>query len=431
MAVTALALADGEPSAVVTIGGNCERSAAVIGSAAKEVCTSVRVVAIDPQEGEVGELDQDRRIGPFPFEKFGENVETSGLTHVVEPIKRSLKVSWNQPISLLFIDGLDDYDDLSREFQYFEARLVSGGYAAFYNYTGTYAGVKLFVDELLASGRYHKLFYVDILIVLQKLLPDELPSRNCNTKSDGTVASMSCPDAPGRDAGDPNLRSSAGRAATTVSSSSLIADPESDMTEVEQQSLATRLERQRKGIAILQEVLRNEMARREEMVGERDDKLEKLLAQYHEEVGKRDGIIGEVLEEKRLQIEKRDRIISDLNTQLQTEVAKRDRMINDLHAKLQTNVPQREVVSSERHAELQSKLAERDNAIAKLEPPLKGSLAEGNQTRAHLNDKRDAELNERDKTIHKLQSQLEEIHHSKTWHILRFYLALRQKLGWG
>ena len=430
MATTSLALLRGEPSAVVEVGSYCGRSTLVLAAVVKEVCPSIKVFAIDPHEGELTAPDQGLREEPPSLEVFRKNIETAGLTNVVKPIlKHSSEVLWDEPISLLFIDGLHDYENVSRDFHHFGPWVVSGGYVAFHDYGETYPGVKVFVDELLASGNYQRLQCVDILIVLQKLLPDELPSRN--TKSDGTVASMSYPDAPGRDAGDPNLRSSAGRAATTVSSSSLIADPESDMTEVEQQSLATRLERQRKGIAILQEVLRNEMARREEMVGERDDKLEKLLAQYHEEVGKRDRIIGEVLEEKRLQIEKRDRIISDLNTQLQTEVAKRDRMINDLHAKLQTNVPEREVVSSERQAELQSKLAERHNAIAKIEAPLKGSLAEGNQARAHLNDKRDAELNERDKTIHKLQSQLEEIHHSKTWHILRFYLALRQKLGWG
>ena len=78
------------------------------------------------------------------------------------------EVRWDQPISLLLIDGLHDYANVSRDFFHFEKWVASNAYVAFHDYADYFPGVKAFVDELLRSGQYRKVSLVKSMMVLQK-----------------------------------------------------------------------------------------------------------------------------------------------------------------------------------------------------------------------------------------------------------------------
>jgi hypothetical protein len=89
--------------------------------------------------------------------------------------KHSYEVTWDKPIQILFIDGLHDYTNVARDFFQFERWVVPGGYIAFHDYAEYYPGVKSFVNEILASGRYRQVHYVGSMMIVEKLDP-EIPS---------------------------------------------------------------------------------------------------------------------------------------------------------------------------------------------------------------------------------------------------------------
>jgi hypothetical protein len=157
------------PHAIVEIGSYCGRSTVVLGSAARAHRADARVYAIDPHDGVVGALDQGLQSGPSTLGRFQKNVVDAGLQDVVVTIqRRSYDVAWSQPVSLLFIDGLHDYANVSRDFHHFEAHVVPGGYVAFHDYASYYPGVKTFVNELLASAGYEQVVCIRSMMLLRK-----------------------------------------------------------------------------------------------------------------------------------------------------------------------------------------------------------------------------------------------------------------------
>jgi glycosyltransferase involved in cell wall biosynthesis/predicted O-methyltransferase YrrM len=154
---------------VVEVGSYCGRSTVVLGSVLKAVAPGGRIHAIDPHDGVVGALDQGLRGGPSTLARFETNVAAAGLSEIVVTVqKRSYEVDWQEPISLLFIDGLHDYANVARDFYHFESKVVPGGLIAFHDYADYYPGVKAFVNELLSKTGYERVVCVRSMMLLRK-----------------------------------------------------------------------------------------------------------------------------------------------------------------------------------------------------------------------------------------------------------------------
>jgi Methyltransferase domain len=113
----ARALLEGPPGgALVEVGSYCARSTVVLGTAVSALAPSARVHAIDPHKGEVSMLGGGvARLTPT-LEAFRLNISRAGLAHVVETIpSRSFETVWRRPISLLLVDALHDYANVSRD----------------------------------------------------------------------------------------------------------------------------------------------------------------------------------------------------------------------------------------------------------------------------------------------------------------------------
>ena len=173
MATTVLALIEGEPQAVVEIGSFQGRSTVVLGTVVKAVCPETRVYAIDPHEGQVTIEGGKTDTYPPTLQMFERNIAEAGLAEVVETIQNlSYEIEWDKPISLLFIDGLHDYQNVARDFQHFDAWLVPGGYVVFDDYdAASCPGVVTCVDEIIESGRYREVQRSGRMIATQKLAP--------------------------------------------------------------------------------------------------------------------------------------------------------------------------------------------------------------------------------------------------------------------
>ena len=159
-------------SAVVEIGSFCGRSTAVLGSVVQSLGASTKVYAIDSHEGVVGAANSRGGIISLgsTLEMFRRNITENALTAVVETlVKRSYEVCWQKPIAFLLIDGLHDYDNVSRDFRIFEPWVVDGGYIAFHDYAEYYPGVKTFVDALLALPEFELIHCVKSMIVVRKI----------------------------------------------------------------------------------------------------------------------------------------------------------------------------------------------------------------------------------------------------------------------
>jgi hypothetical protein len=173
LAACSRALSDPGPGTVVEVGSYCGRSTVVLGSVVQALRppgeTGFRVHAIDPHLGQVGAVGQGIQNGRPTLERLQANLAAAGLTETVEVIRQcSYEVEWSRPIAFLLIDGLHDYFNVSRDFDHFEKWVVPGGYVAFHDYADYYPGVRAFVDELLAAGRYERVHLAHSLMVVCK-----------------------------------------------------------------------------------------------------------------------------------------------------------------------------------------------------------------------------------------------------------------------
>ena len=101
---------------------------------------------------------------------FKKNIESAGIADVVKHIRNnSINIEWQLPVSFLFIDGLHDYINVSRDLRHFSDWLIPRAYIAFHDYARYFPGVIRFVEELFTSTTYTKFHQADSLIILQKL----------------------------------------------------------------------------------------------------------------------------------------------------------------------------------------------------------------------------------------------------------------------
>ncbi|MDB5145993.1 MAG: glycosyltransferase, partial [Mucilaginibacter sp.] len=159
-----------KPNSIVEIGSFQGKSTVIFGSVVKAFFPESKVFAIDPHNGIVGATDQlIEELSPT-LDAFQNNIQQQELTGVVELIKDySFNVKWDQPISLLFIDGLHDYPNVSRDFHHFSKWVSKGGYIAFHDYADYFPGVMAFVNEILSTGDYIQTGKALSLIVVQKV----------------------------------------------------------------------------------------------------------------------------------------------------------------------------------------------------------------------------------------------------------------------
>ena len=157
------------PHAIVEIGSYCGRSTVVLASVVRALEPEARVYAIDPHDGQVGAVGRRLNATPPTLARFEANVAAAGVRDVVVTVqRRSYETEWAKPISLLFIDGLHDYSNVSRDFRHFESWLVPGGYVAFHDYAPYYPGVQAFVNEVLAGAPYERVHCAGSTMLLRR-----------------------------------------------------------------------------------------------------------------------------------------------------------------------------------------------------------------------------------------------------------------------
>jgi predicted O-methyltransferase YrrM len=176
------AIAGRTAPAIVEVGSYCGKSTIVLAAAARSVNPPARVYAIDPHEGEVGARDtlEGVRSEAPTFERFRANVAAAGVDDLIHAIRRrSYDVPWQSPIAFLFVDGLHDYENVSRDFRHFEPCLSEGAYVAFHDCDDNYPGVQALVAGLAGDVSYEEVGRAASLVVFRR--------RRASTVNTGSV----------------------------------------------------------------------------------------------------------------------------------------------------------------------------------------------------------------------------------------------------
>lgn len=271
------------PHALVEVGSYCGRSTVVLGNVVKAVCPASKLYAIDPHKGETAPGESTSRL---TLERFRDNIESAGLSLVVETVpKYSFEVAWNQPISFLLIDGFHDYLNVSRDFRHFRGWLAPGSYVAFHDYDVQYPDVKVFVNELLASGSFQELQLAGSLMVLEKKMND------------------------------------------------------TEQISPKPLELANRLRRHEQGVAVLRDILRDMIRRSAADRAERDRMIDGLQQELFQKVEERDRIIRGLQAELHEKVGECNQIIRKLQAELHTKVGERDKIILELQSALAGSQP--------------------------------------------------------------------------------------------
>lgn len=154
---------------LVEIGSYQGRSTVVLGGVLKALSPESRLYAIDPHEGTVGAADKKLSKGVPTFDAFMANITGAGVAAVVQPMRSlSYETVWDQPIDLLFVDGLHDRENVERDFRHFEPYLTPGALVLFHDYAGYYPGVVAFVDALVASEGWRIVERASSMVLLER-----------------------------------------------------------------------------------------------------------------------------------------------------------------------------------------------------------------------------------------------------------------------
>jgi predicted O-methyltransferase YrrM len=138
---------------IVEIGFWKGYSTVFLAKASQLSCKKV-IYAIDPHVGSPEHQGQGR---VWTFDIFRQNIQKAGVADMVSPIvKTSLEASasFHQPIELLFIDGLHEYEGVSDDCKAWLHKVIDGGFVAFHDFdTRPWPGVKKAVIEYIFRNK--------------------------------------------------------------------------------------------------------------------------------------------------------------------------------------------------------------------------------------------------------------------------------------
>ena len=134
---------------IVEIGSWLGKSTCWIAQALEEMDKKNNFYAIDPHVGSIEHKGFIKAVGGTTYELFIQNLHKHHLENKVTPIR---KMSYDalsyvkEPISLIFIDGSHEYEDVKKDFDQWFPKVKIGGIIAFHD--NNWTGVKKVLDKL-------------------------------------------------------------------------------------------------------------------------------------------------------------------------------------------------------------------------------------------------------------------------------------------
>ena len=158
-------------ASVVEVGSYCGRGTVVLARASTNPLRG-RVHAVDTFDGVVGSSSTGLHRGEPTWDRFRALIEESGLTdRVVAHRGRSQDVDWDQPVSMLVVDGWHDYDSVRADVDRFASNVVVGGTVAFHDHAAYAPDVARVLSELVGTGEWERVGQVGTLAGVRRTRP--------------------------------------------------------------------------------------------------------------------------------------------------------------------------------------------------------------------------------------------------------------------
>lgn len=156
---------------IVEIGSWKGKSTIWLGNGSK-AGQSVPVYAVDPH---IGFPDVPETYGVIKtFEEFKRNIEAAGVDDVVTPLvmtSEEAAAGFTEPVALLFVDGVHQYEYVKSDFEYWFPKVRDGGVMVFHDTAGpAHTGAKRFVEQTVyRSRRFRGARFVDSATIVEKV----------------------------------------------------------------------------------------------------------------------------------------------------------------------------------------------------------------------------------------------------------------------
>jgi len=173
--VTEAALRNRNPSGrlnIVEVGSHKGRSTVAMGLTLAALSQAGTIYAIDPHEGVRSGRNDRIYKGGQTYHDFLDNIKRFGLEEFVRCVRsKATETRIEVPISLILIDALHLFENVSEDFRHFEKSIVRKGLIAFHDYREEFPGVVEFVNSLIRAENapYRKIHQAHSLIVLENV----------------------------------------------------------------------------------------------------------------------------------------------------------------------------------------------------------------------------------------------------------------------
>jgi len=133
--------------------------------------SGIKVHAIDPHTGSPQHLEMFGNT-IWTFEEFKQNIQRAGMTDLVEPhvdFSESVAKTFNQPVELIFVDGLHEYEGVKGDFDAWFPKVVDGGSMVFHDATSWEGVLRVMEEDVFLSRHFRKCRFTHSVVYAQKV----------------------------------------------------------------------------------------------------------------------------------------------------------------------------------------------------------------------------------------------------------------------
>ena len=165
--------------AIVEIGSYLGESAIALARGAADGAGAPRVHCVDPwigpTPGTTGQDPLNLGTGDAWYAAFLDNIEIAGVAdqitvHRETSAEAASRWTAEQPIGLLFIDAVHDYDPILQDYTLWSPYVVEAGWLAFHDFSSGFPDTERVINEhVLPSGLWSRVKLTNSLWTAQRL----------------------------------------------------------------------------------------------------------------------------------------------------------------------------------------------------------------------------------------------------------------------
>lgn len=129
-----------------------------------------KVHAIDPHTGSPEHSEMFGHV--WTFREFEQNIRRAEVQEIVVPhvaTSTSVASSFSEPVELIFIDGLHEYEGVKADFDAWYPKVVAGGTVAFHDSTCWEGVYRVVTEDVFKSRRFRNVRFAKSIVYGEKV----------------------------------------------------------------------------------------------------------------------------------------------------------------------------------------------------------------------------------------------------------------------